>query len=71
MESGSNALLYAHQERWSIIILRGELAQLQREYEHLRAKNKERTLTPWEQLRISECMDEMMDLLSKFGENRL
>lgn len=59
-----------NEERWSVIILRRELAQLQREQEHLRLKNLERALTPWERLRMAECMDEMMDLLSQFSKSR-
>lgn len=62
---------YSNEDRWSIIILRSELAQLQREQEHLRLKNLERSLTPWERLRLAECMDEMMELLSRFSKNRM
>lgn len=62
---------FSNEDRWSIIILRSELAQLQREQEHLRLKNLERTLTPWERLRLAECMDEMMELLSRFSKNRM
>ena len=56
--------------RWDLKILKFEMTELQREQRHLARKSKERSLTPWEIERTHDLLDEVMNLLKKFGDIR-